>query len=66
MSKGHGPPAATLTTGEFWRDVARLGGFLARKRDGDPGWLTLWRGWQKLDTMTLGAAIAQSGVLKCE
>jgi hypothetical protein len=56
---------ATLTAGEFWRDVARLGGFLARKRDGDPGWLTLWRGWQKLDAMTLGAAIAQSGVLNC-
>jgi hypothetical protein len=29
---------------EFWREVAKLGGFLARRRDGEPGWQTLWRG----------------------
>jgi Transposase DNA-binding/Transposase Tn5 dimerisation domain len=28
--------------------VARLGGFLARKCDGDPGPIVLWRGWQRL------------------
>jgi hypothetical protein len=27
--------------------VARLGGFLARKHDGMPGWQTIWRGWQR-------------------
>lgn len=43
-----------MTTGEFWRETARLGGFLARKSDGDPGWLTLWRGWQQLELMTMG------------
>jgi hypothetical protein len=34
--------------------VARLGGFLARKGDGIPGWLTIWRGWQKLMVMSQG------------
>lgn len=39
-----------LTVGQFYREVAMLGGFLARKSDGNPGWLTLWRGWEKLNT----------------
>jgi hypothetical protein len=26
-------------------EVARLGGYLARRRDGPPGWKTLWLGW---------------------
>ena len=40
-----------LTLNEFWRSVAKLGGFLGRKNDGDPGWQTLWKGWVKLLTM---------------
>jgi hypothetical protein len=47
-------PAATMTVYEFWRRTAMLGGFLGRKHDGEPGWQTLWKGWQKLDLMTLG------------
>jgi hypothetical protein len=43
-----------MTCDEFWRETARLGGFLARKSDGDPGWLTLWRGWQQLEAFTTG------------
>lgn len=37
-----------LTLKEFWRNVAKLGGFLGRKNDGDPGWQTLWKGWVNL------------------
>lgn len=44
-------PPGDLTLREFWRSVARLGGFLGRKSDGDPGWQTLWRGWQKLQDL---------------
>ncbi len=40
-----------LTLKEFWRNVARLGGFIGRKSDGDPGWQTLWKGWIKLLTI---------------
>ena len=53
------------TVREFWRDVARLGGFLARKSDGDPGWQTVWRGWQKRDLLTIGAGLAESKGKKC-
>jgi hypothetical protein len=39
---------------EFWRGVARLGGFIGRKSDGEPGWQTLWRGWQRLQDLAWG------------
>jgi hypothetical protein len=34
------------------RWIAQLGGFLARKSDGEPGPTTLWRGRQQLEAMT--------------
>jgi hypothetical protein len=37
-----------VTMKGFWRYVARLGGFIGRKSDGDPGWQTLWGGWLRL------------------
>jgi Transposase DNA-binding len=40
-----------LTVAEFTLALARLGGHLNRKADGPPGWLTLWRGWERLHTM---------------
>ena len=39
----------------FFRGVARLGGFLARRGDGEPGWQTIWHGWEKLSLMIRGA-----------
>jgi len=47
----------TLTAKEFFRWIARLGGFLGRKRDGDPGWRTLWQGWRYLSDLTDGARL---------
>lgn len=44
-------PHEPLSVLDFYRAVARLGGHMNRKRDGFPGWLTLWRGWQKLQIM---------------
>jgi hypothetical protein len=38
----------TLTTRQFFRGVAMMGGFLARKSDGEPGWITIWRGVKEL------------------
>jgi Transposase DNA-binding/Transposase Tn5 dimerisation domain len=51
-----GPSAAALTVRQFVRGVARLGGFLGRRRDGSPGWKTLWRGYQRLQDMVEGVA----------
>jgi Transposase DNA-binding/Transposase DDE domain len=33
---------------QFFRQLAGLGGFLGRKCDGEPGWITLWRGVDRL------------------
>ena len=39
---------------QFYMHVARLGGHQNRKADGFPGWLTLWRGWTKLESVVTG------------
>lgn len=38
----------------FYMHVARLGGHQNRKCDGFPGWMTLWRGWMKLESLVQG------------
>jgi transposase-like protein/transposase Tn5 family protein len=43
--------------------IACLGGFLARKQDGDPGTLVLWRGWKRLKDLAQGWNLAiQCGI----
>lgn len=54
---------SSLSFNPIWRDasprnatnntsscawIAQLGGFLARKGNGEPGIVTIWRGWQRL------------------
>jgi hypothetical protein len=34
------------------RWIAQLGGFMARKGDGEPGPITLWRGLSQLNNLT--------------
>ena len=41
-------PKQTWTVRQFFRQLAGMGGFLGRKSDGEPGWLTIWRGFDKL------------------
>ena len=48
----------TLTTRECYRHLARLGGYLGRKGDGEPGWKTLWKGWLYLQTLLEGIHLA--------
>jgi hypothetical protein len=51
------------TVYEFFRELAGLGGFLGRKGDGEPGWQTLWHGFEKLLMFLRGAeAIKQKCV----
>ena len=52
--------ATAMTIGEFYRELAKLGGFLGRKSDGEPGWITIWRGWQKLYMFVHGAELAKT------
>jgi hypothetical protein len=41
------------------RCIAKLGGFIGRKSDGEPGWITIWRGWQRLMQMIQGFILAR-------
>lgn len=48
------PPQQTPTLNEVVRLVARLGGFLARKGDGEPGVKTIWLGMQRVIDFAAG------------
>jgi len=52
------PPAKPPSAGDVVVWIAKLGGFLARKGDGPPGTLTLWRGWKRLADLTEGWSLA--------
>ena len=45
------------TARDFVRAVAKLGGFLGRTGDGEPGWQTLWRGYRRLQDIVLGVQL---------
>jgi hypothetical protein len=44
-----------ITVRDFWRCIARLGGFIGRKSDGEPGWQTIWKGYTRFKDMLWGA-----------
>lgn len=46
--------------GQAVRWIARLGGFLARRRDGEPGVQVLWRGLRRLADLVTGWRLAQA------
>lgn len=52
INKNAIPPATPPTLREATRMVARLGGFLGRKGDGEPGTQTIWLGLQRLDDIS--------------
>lgn len=59
--EGHLPtprtPVPTVRQAIRW--IGRLGGHLARRRDGLPGVRTLWRGWRDLTLLSAGWRTAQ-------
>ena len=58
VNKNKKLPKKTPAIGEVVIWIARLGGFLARKSDGPPGTITLWRGWKRLADLTEGWTLA--------
>lgn len=54
-----GKPAGGWTYGALIVAIARMGGFLARRSDGNPGWITIWRGWEKLYAMAEGIQLME-------
>jgi hypothetical protein len=52
-------PAESMTIQAFCTAVAKRGGYLGRKRDGPPGWKTLWRGWYDIQRILEGVRLAR-------
>jgi hypothetical protein len=57
------PPRRSPTIRQAVRWIAQLGGFLGRRRDGEPGPIVVWRGLQPLRAIT--AAWKRFGHEKC-
>jgi hypothetical protein len=53
-----GRAPTSMTTQTFWMSGAQMGGYLARRSDGPPGWKTLWRGWLRVQTLLAGVHLA--------
>lgn len=53
-----GQAPALMSTEAFWKAVAQMGGYLARRGDGPPGWKTLWKGWLRVQTLLEGVHLA--------
>lgn len=47
-----------MTVYDFFRELAKMGGFLGRRHDGEPGWQTVWSGFQKMQSLLAGLRLA--------
>jgi len=65
LAARYGCPKGGWTHRSVLVAVARLGGFLARRHDGMPGWETIWRGWQRLIWMCQGLEIVNPKEKRC-
>lgn len=52
-------PSKSLRLGEAVALIAVLGGYKARRCDGPPGWITLWRGYRRLCDLVDGYQLAR-------
>lgn len=59
LEASFGRPPEGWTNRHSLRCIARLGGFIGRKSDGEPGWITIWRGWNRLMFMLEGFDLAR-------
>ncbi len=55
-----GKPKDGWTNATVFIWIARFGGFHARKSDGMPGWITIWRGWHRLMAMMEGIELLRN------
>jgi len=58
LIKYRGLKKIDITLYEYYRELAKIGGFIGRISDGEPGWQTLWHGDMELTQLYLGAKLA--------
>ena len=61
LEKKVGKPKEGWTYQSILVAIAKLGGYIGRRSDGPPGWLTIWRGWQRLLLLVEGFRLAADG-----
>lgn len=61
----HGKTKMDWTIHDFVWALARLGGHQNRKNDHPPGWQILWRGWNDLQAMLIGAEVTKQKLKRC-
>lgn len=54
-----------LTPRQFWRAIAKQGGYIGRTRDPRPGWKVMWKGWYDISQMVRGAELMRRASQKC-
>lgn len=52
-------PPQPFTLRQALRAIAKLGGFFGRKRDGEPGLKTVWKGYRRLTDLARGYQLAK-------
>jgi len=57
LTKRYNVQKEEITIREYYLLLARLGGFLGRKSDGEPGWQILWRGNAHLEKLLEGVKL---------
>jgi hypothetical protein len=57
-------PQQPPTIGQVILDIAKLGGYMARRSDLPPGVKVIWRGLRKLEAMTDGYRLAMRGKIR--
>lgn len=48
----------SMSVYDFFRELAKLGGFIGRASDGEPGWQTIWHGFKRLQGILEGLRLA--------
>ena len=54
------PPQKSIC--HYLNKITRLGGYLARAHDPPPGNIIMWRGWQRLNDIAIGASLGKAFV----
>jgi Transposase DNA-binding/Transposase Tn5 dimerisation domain len=67
VTKALPPAEQSLTLREIVRMLGKLGGHLERKGDGEPGVLTLWRGWMRLyESVEMLRSLQTAGLVEAQ
>ena len=63
LQASKGMSGQNWTVQRFFHELGKMGGWLGRKGDGEPGWIAIWRGWAQLALLVRGFQLGQTMTL---